>query len=255
MFLTLTAGFADQTLVINMPENQYKPHNDLALKHETLRAANNDAVERQSAGSSSDSQVIGQVAMVTAAKASIKRLASRNSRTLYACPRGTYVAAIGQTGIWYAVLMSDSSTGFIEKRSVNLLDYRVTESVLRGQSSTGNKIVDTALRYLGISYKWGGYSTNGIDCSGFVKAVFASNGIALPRTAHEQARVGTSVGWAELRPGDRLYFACHSASVDHCGIYIGNGYFIHSSVGHNGVAVDPITKTKFMTSLVAARRL
>jgi len=148
--------------------------------------------------------------------------------------------------------MVDSSTAWIEQSKVSLLDYQVM-----GQTSkpgSGNGIVQTALKYLGIPYRWGGYSFGGLDCSGFVKAVFASNGIGLPRVAREQAMTGAAVGWTELQPGDRLYFACKGGAIDHAGIYMGNGLFIHSSVSRGGVAVDQITKPLYMNSLVAARR-
>ena len=100
----------------------------------------------------------------------------------------------------------------------------------------------------------GGYSTYGLDCSGFVKAVFASNGINLPRVAREQALVGMPVGWSQLQSGDRLYFACKGGQIDHAGIYMGNGFFIHSSMSRGGVAVDSVLKPFYMNSLVAARR-
>ena len=250
-------GFADQALVVDMnPPPDKSSHSSIELRHETLGATRIDS-ERQGAvqASAAKEQVVGQVGVIVAPKAAIKRQPSRKSHSLYTCPKDTYLAVVGQRGAWYGILMSDSSTGWIQKDNVNLLDYRVTNAAVTGQTTTsGNRIVDTAVRYLGISYKYGGYSSNGIDCSGFVKAVFASNGIGLPRTAHEQALVGMPVTFRELQPGDRLYFACKGGAVDHAGIYIGNGYFIHSSSGRGGVAVDPITKSKFLNSLVVARR-
>jgi cell wall-associated NlpC family hydrolase len=264
-FLLLISGigFAAQTIVVDMdPPAKSDSQSGAASKHEARGSgslASRKASNTQQASNGKD-VAIGLVGVITAPRAGIKRLPSRRSRNLYTCPKDTYLAVTGEKGAWYAVLMTDTSVGWIEKKKVNLLDYRVTNSSIAGQTSTtgtsttGNRIVDTALRCLGISYKWGGYSLDGIDCSGFVKAVFAHCGISLPRTAREQVLVGTAVGWSELQPGDRLYFSCKGKYIDHCGIYIGHGYFIHSSVRNRGVAVDPITKAFFANSLVAARR-
>jgi cell wall-associated NlpC family hydrolase len=149
--------------------------------------------------------------------------------------------------------MVDSSTGWVKKSDVTLLNYGIG-GVPSSGSGLGGSIVNAALKYLGIPYRWGGYSMNGLDCSGFVKTVFAAHGISLPRVARDQAYVGAAVSGRDIKPGDRLYFSCKGRYIDHTGIYIGNGYFIHSSVGRRGVAVDSIYKPLFLNSLVTIRR-
>jgi cell wall-associated NlpC family hydrolase len=117
----------------------------------------------------------------------------------------------------------------------------------------GNQIVQTAFQYMGVPYVWGGNTESGIDCSGYLKKVFAENGIRLPRTAREQSTVGTQVSYAELQPGDRLYFCYKNSYIDHCGIYIGDNTFIHSSASRGGVAVDKLTG-RHAQALVCAMR-
>ena len=190
--------------------------------------------------------------VVTASKADIRRAPTTRAYSLFTCPKDTYIAITSEQGQWYGVLMADSSTGWIDKGKVNLLDYQVSANVASG--GAGSRIVQTALKYLGIPYKWGGYSWSGLDCSGFVKAVFASHGVALPRVSRDQAQVGAPVMFSQLQAGDRLYFACKGGAIDHVGIYMGNGLFIHSSVRNRGVAVDNIAKPFYLNSLVAARR-
>lgn len=256
LFLS-TAAFANQTIVVPLDgPSGADTQSDLRLNHETTGATRNlsENTSKKSLSSSKEA-VIGQVGVITSPTSAIKRLPKRNSRNLYTCPKDTYLAITAERGQWYGVLMSDASTGWIEKGHISLLDFRVVNSSTSAQTNvTGNRIVDAAIKYLGISYKWGGYSLNGLDCSGFVKTVFANNGISLPRTAHEQALVGIPVSAEQLQPGDRLYFACKGGGIDHCGIYIGNGYFIHSSVRNRGVAVDPIRTAFFARSLQAIRR-
>ena len=259
----LSAGVADQTLTITLDppqaESQKEQSADLRLNHETLGATREGAAKQPGAqaqasdGSAKKEVVIGRVGIVIASKAAIKSVPGKKGRTLYTCPKDTYLAIASENGSWYGVLMIDSSTGWIEKGEVRLLDYRVVAQ--SSQSDTeGTRIVNTALKYLGIPYKWGGYSFSGLDCSGFVRAVFASNGLNLPRVSRDQALVGTPIGWNQLRPGDRLYFACKGGQIDHAGIYTGNGLFIHSSASRGGVAVDNVLDSFYVTSLVAARR-
>ena len=66
-------------------------------------------------------------------------------------------------------------------------------------SADKDQVLREAFRYLGVPYRWGGNGGQGIDCSGLVRNVFARCGIALPRTAHEQARVGAPAGSEEGR--------------------------------------------------------
>jgi cell wall-associated NlpC family hydrolase len=95
---------------------------------------------------------------------------------------------------------------------------------------------------MGTPYRWGGETTRGFDCSGFVRYVFRhSEGIELPRTSREQAKVGQAVKRNELRPGDLITFATGGGSrVSHVGVYIGGNQFIHSS-SSRGVRIDTLT--------------
>jgi cell wall-associated NlpC family hydrolase len=163
--------------------------------------------------------------------------------------------------------MVDGSTGWVQQKKVTLLDYgftppKTSRGKLQSRSSdtpryeaAGNAIVQTALQYTGVPYVYGGNSTtSGIDCSAFVKMVFSQYGVTLPRTAREQSNVGSSVSPEDIQPGDRLYFACKHNYPDHCGIYMGNGYFIHASASRGGVAVDKLSGRLYSKSLVAIMR-
>jgi cell wall-associated NlpC family hydrolase len=107
-----------------------------------------------------------------------------------------------------------------------------------------------------IPYRYGGTTINGIDCSAFVRAIYATQGMILPRTAAEQAGVGYAVPLrdsSQWQVGDRLYFQCHHGYVDHAGMYIGGGYFIHSHAG-KGVDVSRVDDAYYWNHLVAVRR-
>lgn len=217
--------------------------------------------------------VVGRLGVVVTDKAPIRGGRERMGRVLSLCPKGQQLAISGENATQYAVLMIDRSIAYIAKADVQLLDYQVVadpppaaqDGALPNQPPTnsgatplGQQMVQTAWSYLGVPYVWGGETARGIDCSGFVRAVYAASGLALPRVSYEQATVGYEVPRDDVSqwvPGDRLYFACSHSRIDHTGMYIGDGKFIHASVGHgNQVNIDPISTAFYAKHLVAVRR-
>jgi cell wall-associated NlpC family hydrolase len=115
------------------------------------------------------------------------------------------------------------------------------------------RLTKTALRYLGVPYMWGGESFSGVDCSGFVQAVFRRNGIELPRTADAQYEVGRHVPGSGLEPGDLVFFQTYAEGASHVGIYLGSGQFVHAS-SSNGVRVDSMSESYYASRFIGARR-
>ncbi|MDW8105630.1 MAG: C40 family peptidase [Armatimonadota bacterium] len=192
---------------------------------------------------------------VTTSPAPIYAARSTRSRLYARCEAMTYLAVTHEAGAWYGVLMIDGSVGWIPRQHVRLLDYEVLSASPTSFGALGERIVQTALRFLGIPYRWGGTSYNGLDCSGFVQKVFALNGIRLPRLGRHQAQVGTPIpDLSLLQPGDRLYFRSRKQPIAHTGIYIGNGYFIHAARSRGRVAIDRVTDPQYLKTLVGIRR-
>lgn len=198
----------------------------------------------------------GRVGQVTADNAAIIADRADYGRLLSRCASGTDVIVVGETDTYYAVEMANRTLGYILKTDVKLLDYQV--SLAADLSPLQQALIRSANQYLAVTpYVYGGDSKSGIDCSGLMQAVFAANGMTLPRTAHEQANVGYAVptdDMSQWQPGDRLYFRCHHDYIDHTGMYIGDGFFIQSSIDKDCVNIMPITSGYYRDHLVAVRR-
>jgi cell wall-associated NlpC family hydrolase len=120
--------------------------------------------------------------------------------------------------------------------------------------ATGKDIVVTAQKYRGTPYKYGGTSPKGFDCSGFVWYVYAQHGINLPRTADKQYEVGMAVKANDLKPGDVVFFTTEEKGPSHCGIFVGQGKFIHAS-SSRGVMVSGLADQYWKPRYIGARRM
>jgi LysM repeat protein len=205
-------------------------------------------------------RIFGYVGTVIATVASIRSVPKDTAPIWSRVVRGTQVIITTERPGWYGVLMINGSTGWVRQGALRKETRTIFwDDIMRafgGQPGQGNSaIVAEAMKYLGIPYKYGGTSpVKGLDCSAFVQRVFAARGVSLPRTAAEQAKVGSPVHPSDLRPGDRLYFAVKGNHIDHCGIYIGNGLFIHASGRHDAVVISSLSEPIYARSLVAIRR-
>lgn len=128
-------------------------------------------------------------------------------------------------------------------------------------SAKASAIIATAKSYLGdFKYKFGAepWNTNYrySDCSAFVQLVFnKKHGFNLPRVSRDQAKAGTYVSKSNLKPGDLVFFDTNSdGTINHVGIYIGNGEFIHSAPSNN-VGINNLNTGFWKNHYKTARRV
>lgn len=104
----------------------------------------------------------------------------------------------------------------------------------------GTALCETAARWLGVPYLWGGITMGGVDCSGFVQAVYRMHGRLIPRDSDQQSRAGEPVepgkDFELLHPGDLLFFAETPGRCSHVAMSTGGSRIVHSSLGNGGVA-------------------
>ena len=142
------------------------------------------------------------------------------------------------------------------KNDKKLAEYQ-NELALGGSIKGTAGIVAAAKSLMGLKYVYGGSSTTtGMDCSAFSQWVMKQNGVSVARTARDQAKQGTAVSKSSLKAGDLLFFdtiAGNGRSVDHVGVYIGNGKMIHASSG-SGKIVEVNMNTSYWNSVYTTAR-
>ncbi|MGE6414518.1 NlpC/P60 family protein [Planococcus kocurii] len=123
------------------------------------------------------------------------------------------------------------------------------------KATAPDDIASYALKFKGTPYKFGGTTTAGFDCSGYILHVFKNFGISLPRTSAEQFNVGTPVSKSNLQEGDLVFFAnTYKPGISHTGIYLGDGDVI--SAESKGVAISNLdTNPYWGPKYAGAKRL
>lgn len=124
--------------------------------------------------------------------------------------------------------------------------------ILARTATIARTLTRDALRFLGTPYVFGGTSTSGFDCSGYVQHVFAMLGISIPRTADAQFYAGTRIKGG-MKAGDLVFFQTYEPGPSHVGIYLGHGKFVHAS--SHGVMVSNLSDSYWSSRYLGAKRM
>ncbi|MDR1976450.1 MAG: C40 family peptidase [Campylobacteraceae bacterium] len=118
-------------------------------------------------------------------------------------------------------------------------------------------LYESVLEWFGTPYKIGGMSKNGVDCSGFVKIIYEEvYSKTLGRTSADIYEKSQKITESDLREGDLVFFKTskNNAAVNHVGIYLKNGRFVHASTTR-GVVVSDIDSEYYQNSFVGGGRV
>lgn len=108
---------------------------------------------------------------------------------------------------------------------------------------------------MGKPYQWGATGPDSYDCSGLVYTIYGKMGITLPRVSASQATAGVYVPKSELQYGDLVFFAADGKKVNHVGIYIGNGEFVHAPSTGNVIKKSSLASEYYQRTYYTARRV
>ncbi len=154
-------------------------------------------------------------------------------------------ASPGQTG--------DEMDKFLADKGLLNKIGQMSQSV----SHKASELVIHAMGFLGVPYRRGGDSAeNGVDCSGFVKAIYEQTvGFILPRRAEQQAAATQNIDKKDLQPGDLVFFNTLKRAFSHVGIYVGDGKFIHAPKPGAEVRVESMGVAYWARRFDGARRV
>lgn len=129
------------------------------------------------------------------------------------------------------------------------------KSLFANLSSTKERVLSKAKAFIGTPYGFGSKESVQTDCSGFTQQVYKNFGINLPRSAAQQAQLGTDVDIKDLQVGDLMFYQTYKSEPSHVAIYAGDGQIIHASYKNKRVQYDAIDKGYYKQRFLYAKRL
>lgn len=223
---------------------------------------------------SSDTNYTKTTKYINASSVYVRKEPSTSAEIVTTLIRNTDVTVVGESGDWYKVtykdysgyiykeLLSDKKTEETNRSSANRESATTVSSVTTEttteETSKGQEIVEYAKQYLGCPYVYGGSGDKSFDCSGFTMYVYKKFGYTLSHSAIAQSKVGTYIAKEDLQAGDLVFFLDYETmdGIGHCGIYIGNGEFIHASSGSGYcVKISNLLTGSYNKRYATARRL
>ena len=188
---------------------------------------------------------------------------STSSYTYRLIPRGENIHVIEkENSYWLKIMAQDGTIGYISA-DPKYTDYRGGSTGTSGSDSSNSstkadRIISLSKSLMGrVTYDLGTRNPARMifDCSSFTEYVFEQNGVSLPWGTRTQKNVGQAVSKSSLQKGDLVFFSTGGTSIDHVGIYIGSGQFIHNTPSKDGLSIDNLNSGYWGRNYESARRV
>lgn len=171
---------------------------------------------------------------IIADRVNLRNSSDISSKVVSVLDKDERIKLISRAGDWSRVETPGGTEGWVNNDFLASKNYDPSKNPKK-VVSLGQQIVNSGRKYLNVKYVWGGTTPRGFDCSGFTSYVYSKFGIGLERVACDQARQGKKVSRDSLKPGDLVFFDTDGGHnyINHVGMYIGGGQFMHASSGYN----------------------
>jgi len=191
------------------------------------------------------SSTTGKKVTVTASTLNVRSGPSTSYSITTKVYKGDKVEVLESSNGWSKIKTTSGKIGWSSEEYLSTSGTSDNTGNSTTPSDKVKAVVDLAYAQLGKPYVWGANGPSSFDCSGLMTYVFKNGaGFNLPRTSREQSQVGTTVSKSNLQPGDLIFSSTNgTGTVNHVGIYVGNGEMIHSPKPG-----DVVKKTKINTS-------
>jgi cell wall-associated NlpC family hydrolase len=185
---------------------------------------------------------------------------STSSKVYDTLSSGTTFRVIDTMNKYWTKVSVDGRVGYVSDHYIRLTSTAASSdkpSTVKA-STKADRIIQHAKSLQGVTkYAFGvNQAPYKLDCSSFTKYVFGKEGVSLKWGTRYQKNTGNYVKKASLKKGDLVFFwTSRKGSINHVGIYIGNGQFIHNSPSANGVQISSLQSGYWDNHYVSARRV
>ncbi|GIQ71082.1 C40 family peptidase [Xylanibacillus composti] len=175
--------------------------------------------------------------------------------------KGTVVQVLEVTNSYWVKINHNGTVGYISSNYISHSGAPSQPSTGSGSTSSAkaDAIIATAQSLSGkVTYSYGVRNPSRwiFDCSSFTQYVYGQHGVSMKWGTRYQQHEGSAVSKSNLKRGDLVFFDTNSnGSINHVGIYMGGGQFIHNKPSSNGVAIDTLNSGYWQDKYVKARRV